>query len=358
MARVTTFRAGHVEGERPAAHSHLMAAHSAGSKVLLGDISEFQPDINDTAYLAWSKAIVIRAMYGANHVDRAWRGGARRDALHAGGARFVASYQYVVASQDPITQAAALVEMLGSLRQGEVVIGDFEEGSGSMAQTRRLWSSTIAGATGDAPWDYSGLSFAADHGLQPVKWLAAYQSAEPSTPHTLWQFTDRFTIPGVGHADCSVFHGTIDQLAAMAHQAKPKPAPHPGTRSWKSLGHLTLHDLAAQHLHEPVHQVLAATLARNGGTFPPSVASHVEAVFAEDTGHCPAGITWKFPGGKWLTRGQLPLSALAADEMHAPVRQVIAMTAASGFTATVASYIDSVFARSVLKPAAGTIFSY
>ena len=105
-----------------------MAPRAApGPVVLMADCSEFQPDIHDAAYLRWSKAIVIRALYGTR-VDRAWYGGARRDALHAGGARFVGIYAYIT-SQDVTAQAKAMISLLGKLRPGEKVIADIEEGT-------------------------------------------------------------------------------------------------------------------------------------------------------------------------------------------------------------------------------------
>ena len=212
------FRAGGGPGEEPHPAA-AMAPHvtAAAPKVLLADISEFQADINDAAYLLWSKAVIIRAAYGSQHDDRSWFGGQRRDLLHAGGARFVGIYQYVVAGQDPARQAAALVSLAGALRPGEKLIADIEEGSGDLRDTWRIWSAEVAGATGDEPWLYSGLNFAAAHRLAPVEWVAAYQSGEPVISHTLWQFTDAFQVPGVGTADCSVFHGTIDQLAALGY---------------------------------------------------------------------------------------------------------------------------------------------
>ena len=195
----------------------------AAPKVLLADISEFQPDINDGTYLLWSKAVIIRAAYGARHDDRAWYGGQRRDLLHAGGARFTGIYQYIVAGQDPVTQARELVRLVGALRPGEKIIGDIEEGAGNQARRRDLWAAAITHGLGDDPWIYSGLNYAAAHGLAPAEWVAAYQPAEPAAPHRLWQFTDSFQVPGVGRCDCSVFHGTIDQLAALGHQP-PRPA--------------------------------------------------------------------------------------------------------------------------------------
>ncbi len=220
------FRAGGGPGEEPhpAAAMAMAAPHAAAAtapKVLMADCSEFQADINDAMYLAWSKAVIIRAAYGSQHDDRAWFGGQRRDLLHAGGVKFLGIYSYIVAGQDPARQAAALVSLVGQLRPGEKIIADIEEGSGDLRDTWRIWSAEVAGATGDEPWLYSGLNFAAAHGLAPVEWVAAYQAAEPVAPHLLWQFTDAFDVPGVGRCDCSVFHGTIDQLAALAYGGKP-----------------------------------------------------------------------------------------------------------------------------------------
>ena len=97
------FRAGREDGQQPAPPSVIEAAAS-GPRVLLADISVWQPNIADAAYLKWSKAIIFRALYGTQ-VDRAWYGGGRRDALHAGGASFVGLYQYLTAGQPADVQA-------------------------------------------------------------------------------------------------------------------------------------------------------------------------------------------------------------------------------------------------------------
>src|ERR1700759_372243 len=85
---------------------------ASGPTILCGGLSEFQPDLNDATYLKWSKAIVIRALYGASHDDGAWYGGARRAALHEGGVRFLGVYAYLTADQDAAAQAKALVKLL------------------------------------------------------------------------------------------------------------------------------------------------------------------------------------------------------------------------------------------------------
>lgn len=279
--RPVMFRAGSAPGEQPRTAAELIPL-AATPQVLLADISEFQPDIADAAYLNWSEALIIRAMYGDQHDDGAWFGGQRRDLLHAGGVKFLGIYQYVVASQDPAAQAAALVRMLGTLRPGEKIIADIEEGSGDLAETWRIWSAEVAGALGDEPWNYSGLNFAAAHGLAPVEWVAAYQSAEPSVHHVLWQFTDAFAVPGVGTCDCSVYHGTIGQLAALAHGGTapvPQPAPAP---DWTETLMNELPTLAQGATGEDVRTLQGALTARHftvavDGAFGPATKTALQA---------------------------------------------------------------------------------
>jgi hypothetical protein len=229
-ARPVMFRAGAMPGVTVEAY----APAALTPQVLLADVSEFQPDIADAAYLAWSKAVVIRAMYGDAHDDKAWYGGQRRADLHAGGARFIGIYQYIVAGQPGAAQADALRAIVGDLKAGEVIIADFEEGDRAVLTA---WYNEMHKLYGPAVypylWTYSGLNFAQANGVLPVEWVAAYGQAEPASPHKLWQFTDAYPVPGVGAADCSVYHGTIDQLAALAYGGTvtippaPVPAPAP-----------------------------------------------------------------------------------------------------------------------------------
>jgi Glycosyl hydrolases family 25 len=227
---VSMFRAGGEQRGMPAyVFVSEMRESVAGPFTLLADVSESQPDIADAAYLAWSKAIAIRAAYGDQHDDRAWYGGARRAALHAGGARFLGIYQYLVAGQDGAAQARAFHQLVGAIQPGEVFIADFEEGNHALLTA---WYNEMLALYGQdiAPylWTYTGLYFGEANGALPVQWIAAYQASEPTSPHKLWQFTDAYSVPGVGVCDCSVFHGTVDELAALAYQA-PKgwtfPAP-------------------------------------------------------------------------------------------------------------------------------------
>jgi Glycosyl hydrolases family 25 len=198
-------------------------ALTAKTATYLADISEFEPDLNDAAYLAWSQAIVIRALYGTAHEDGAWYGGARRADLHAGGVRFLGIYAYLTQDEDAAAQAEAFVNLVGPLEPGEMPVCDLEEGAGDQSGRWQAWAAVITAAYGISPWLYSGLDFAAARNLRP-QWVAAYQQAEPAIPHLLWQFTDSFQVPGAGRADCSVFWGTAGQLAALAWQPAPPPA--------------------------------------------------------------------------------------------------------------------------------------
>jgi GH25 family lysozyme M1 (1,4-beta-N-acetylmuramidase) len=200
------------------------------SRVLFADISEFQPDIADAAYVQnFSHSLVIRAAYGEYHDDHAWYGGARRTSFWnaAGDTGWLGIYQYLVASQDPAAQARELIRLVGSVEWGETLICDIEEGSGSQGSRYSAWRNAILDAfpyLAKRPLPtvlYSGLYFSETHGLSP-QWVAAYQSAEPTVPHRFWQFTDRYSVPGVGSCDCSVFHGTQAQIRALAvPQASP-----------------------------------------------------------------------------------------------------------------------------------------
>ena len=211
------FRAGTPKlPSRPFDHA---AAAAAGPVVLLADCSEFQPNIADAAYVAWSHAIVIRGLYGTQHTDHAWYGGERRADLHAAGIRFLGIYQYLVSGQSGAAQAQASHNLVGSIQKGEVFIADFEEGGHQMLTD---WYNTMISLYGNGIgpylWTYTGLYFGQANNAASAQWVAAYSQNEPAGPHKLWQFTDRFNVPGVGVSDCSLFRGTMDQLAALAYQ--------------------------------------------------------------------------------------------------------------------------------------------
>jgi hypothetical protein len=124
--------------------------------ICLADVSEFQPDINDAEYVKWSHAIMVRALYGAGHVDDAWYGGARRSALHAAGITFLGIYQYLVAGQSGASQAQAFHTLVGPIQKGEVFVADFEEGDKPMLtdwynEMLRLYGTGITTTCGPIP---------------------------------------------------------------------------------------------------------------------------------------------------------------------------------------------------------------
>lgn len=280
MTPTQPFRAGRLPAERVGAADTPVFEPSIDI-TLMADISEFQSNINDAVYLDFSLAAIIRAAYGAHHDDLSWFGGQRRDLLHAGGAKFVGIYQYIVAGQSIASQFAEFAKLVGPLRKGEKVIADIEEGSGNQAARWDEWRSLAEDRFGDVPWDYSGLNFAATHGLQPVNWVAAYGQTEPSVTHDLWQFTDAFHVPGVGVADCSVYHGSVDQLAALAFGGShPEPPPH---SNWLEKIVNTLPTLAQGSTGEDVRTAQGALAARHhavtvDGAFGPATKSAVEAL--------------------------------------------------------------------------------
>jgi len=57
--------------------------------------------------------------------------------------------------------------------------------------------------------------------------------------------TDAFAVPGVGTADCSVFHGSIDDLAALAYQGAKAP-PNGFHGEYVTAGQFSLAQLAAK----------------------------------------------------------------------------------------------------------------
>jgi GH25 family lysozyme M1 (1,4-beta-N-acetylmuramidase) len=231
----TVFRAGGQQRGLP-------DVAAAAPVTYLADVSEYQADVVDAAYLAWSKAIAIRALYGADHDDAAWYGGQRRALLHSGGARVVLIYQYLVAGQSAAAQAQAFHQLVGAIQPGEVFVADFEEGA---KQVLTDWFNEMLALYGSEIhpylWVYTGFNFGQEQGALPVEWIAEYGSAEPSTPHKLWQFTSAYQVPGVGSCDASLFHGSIDELAALAFpQTAPKPTPQPASGGYGPPRNLTV----------------------------------------------------------------------------------------------------------------------
>jgi hypothetical protein len=221
-----------------------LSAAASPPLLLLPDLSEFQypPDHPQPADMAGIKkqnggAAIIRVAYGT----RADNGFAHfRAAAAAAGYRFLGIYQYLRAGQDPVASVQAMRAITGPLHPWEIPVCDLEEGTGSQAGRAAAWLAAADAEYGLASrplpqrsWLYSYVAFVLGHGLGPLfasgrrTWIAAYQGAEPSVGHTLWQCTDGqlgphiTSWPGAGKCDTSVFHGTLGQLAAIITPTGP-----------------------------------------------------------------------------------------------------------------------------------------
>lgn len=58
-------------------------------------------------------------MYGAEHVDAAWYGAARRKDAHENGIHVLGIYQYLVEAQPAAAQAEVFARLVGALAPGE-----------------------------------------------------------------------------------------------------------------------------------------------------------------------------------------------------------------------------------------------
>lgn len=194
--------------------------------LVIADYSEWQGVVHPPA----GQVVIIRAHNGL----RADRDFAHNRALaHDAGCPAIGLYQYLVAGQDAAYQARLLILAIGSLAPNEWLICDIEEGQGDEQPRWQAWEQVVLSSTGRPGWLYSGLSFVAAHDLQAPDWVAAYGQGEPTVPHKLWQYTDRYPWPW-GPGDASVYDGTLPQFLAQLGMpvdpadvvsAQPKPAP-------------------------------------------------------------------------------------------------------------------------------------
>jgi hypothetical protein len=203
----------------------------------LPDISEYQTQMTVADWhllfneqhrrYGSSGAAIVRIDYGDAHPDRHL---ANRKTFHEAGGTVLGLYQYDVAGQPVDLVAKAFIGLVGKLQPGEYTILDEEEGTGNRASRVASWFSRVDGALTypgyHGGWLYSGESFYGEHNLAAAKrktWIAAYRTGpEPAVTHKLWQHTNGQIgdvrcqpWPVIGRADCSIFHGTVAQLAAL-----------------------------------------------------------------------------------------------------------------------------------------------
>jgi hypothetical protein len=269
--------------------------------LLLPDLSEFQyPPKHAAADLAGIAAMnggaaIIRAAYGTRE-DVAFLH--FRAAAAAAKFRFLGIYQYLRHDEDPIVQARALHSITGPLLPGEIPVCDLEEGDGDQSNRAAQWLQAADNAYGldsrplpARSWLYSYSNFVTTHGLSQLfqsprrTWIAAYSSIEPMIGHTLWQCTDgKFgphitDWPGAGKVDTNLYHGTLDELAAII--APPKPA---GPFRHVAAGHHSLAEVAA--LRGTTEADLAGLTLEHGTPAEQSAMTEYEAH------HMPAGLIY------------------------------------------------------------------
>jgi GH25 family lysozyme M1 (1,4-beta-N-acetylmuramidase) len=196
----------------------------------LADVSEFQDTIDWPTYGRSYAAVIVRAHNG-HRPDRRWaenRQGARANVAIRGW------YHYLVKGSDAAEQAAEFSNTVAPLLPGEFVAVDVEEGSGSQVERAKLWMAVVDKTLNTRSWLYSYQAFAQAHlgSLIPFAnrnvWLANYRSRPPDLPCVVWQHTDAEAHAGIRNpCDCSIYHGTAEQFAALVNTAAPDPHPLP-----------------------------------------------------------------------------------------------------------------------------------
>lgn len=190
------------------------------------DLSKWQRTV-DLSLLG--PAVILRAFNGTR-ADPTFAQRQREARIHQKVRGF---YAFLIPDRDATQQGREAAAVIGRLQPGEFIVCDLEQGDGDQSTRAEAFCAEVDAACGGHSWVYSGESFAADH-LRHVSgrllWIAAYRTKEPTGPHALWQHSDHEPHPGVGPVDCSIFHGTIEQLHALVtppEHPRPPAQRHP-----------------------------------------------------------------------------------------------------------------------------------
>jgi hypothetical protein len=165
------------------------------------------------------------------------------------------------------------------------------------------------------------------------------------------------------HPDCpgSVRKAQRPQIIALAQAIRD------GLDIWTTQGQKSLHDLAADSLASPVHEVLRLTAENSlNHLYSPAMATYLNGVFAADTAKVPAGVTVYYPaaGGSIAdlkSNGDQTLAQLAGTvhcECSAIVRATAEHSPGAVFDDALASYLDGVFSHSATRIPAGIQLLY
>lgn len=185
--------------------------------LLIADVNDAHTVTDWPAYAAFSPVLIAKATQGTSFVSTtfaAQRAGAAQAHLAAFG-----MYHFWQPGDDPVAQAEHAVATIGSLRSTplEWLILDVE--SGDDIGSYHAFCEYADAQLGRRTWLYGGRQLTAAQTTRP-RWIARYYdekpdpAGQPDIGEVLWQFADSYAVPGVGAADCSVFHGTVEQFLA------------------------------------------------------------------------------------------------------------------------------------------------
>lgn len=145
------------------------------------------------------------------------------------------AYHFAHPENNPYTEAAYFLNIVGKLEPTDLIALDLEIGSGDLHIWTENFLDYVTKQSGTKPFLYSGTWFLEPHDClndptlaQYYLWLSGYQANAPAVPadwdmFTMWQFTNKAIVPGVPDpVDQSVFIGTLDQLKAYG-MASPTP---------------------------------------------------------------------------------------------------------------------------------------
>jgi GH25 family lysozyme M1 (1,4-beta-N-acetylmuramidase) len=194
------------------------------------DISEHQPNVDQKAYYDAGYRVFIFRTHNGYRADKIMP--ARLQAARKVPFTAIGLYAYLVKDRDPVQQAHEFIAGIGKLQPNEFPILDYEEiAPGNQVDRAKAWLRVVDDWAGFLASMYSGdyffrayLGGTSAWGDRPT-WLAAYNSKEPSQPHTWWQYTDSAQFPGIGAVDGNIYHGTAAQFGhrVLGHSTPAPP---------------------------------------------------------------------------------------------------------------------------------------
>ena len=153
--------------------------------------------------------------------------------IKAAGIKVRGAYHFGHPEEDAVAQAKHFISQVGATTSGDLLVLDIETTGGQAPSAVAKWcddflASLMSGTdlpsnrvlvyTGAWFWNSKvGDSKASSHPL----WVSGYTSAPPMpndwSRWTYWQYTDKASDCGpAGAVDCSVFHGSLEDLHALA----------------------------------------------------------------------------------------------------------------------------------------------